>query len=584
MTAALKALLAFSDSKELWRIVNRRKILALPLLAGSLALAACGGSGEDPGTDQSSQEGVSATAQDINAQPRDALQQGGALRLNVSDFGSNWNPFHVDGNNDDLTSARRPLLPTFFDIDAEGTSKPDPNFLVSATEISASPTVVNYKLNPQAVWGDGSPIDADDMVASWKACSGEDRTFNCASTQGFDSIAKIETGADKFDVTVSFKTAYPDWTQVFGERDAVLKAESIKDADTFNTGWKELKNEWLAGPFKVQSFDNSQKVLTEVPNDKWWSDKPLLDTLIFRAISLDAVAAAFANNELDVLDIGSDPGAYARASGVADADVRQAGGPNFRHITFNTKAGLIADKTVRQAVVRGLDRTAIGESDLAGIDWPVKPLNNHVFLERQEGYVDTAQATSLDYDPEKAKADLDAAGWTVGTDGYRAKDGKPLAVKFSVLATVPVSENEGLQVQSLLKEIGIKVDLVNVPISKFQDGSLLSKHEFEMVAFSWIGTAYPFTSIKQIYGTDQDSNYAQLTLPEVDELIMQIDVETDKAKRIELANQADKIIWENVHTLPLYQRPELIATKANLANYGAFGLSSRNWQDVGFQK
>ena len=531
-----------------------------------------------------SQEPVSATAQDMNLQDRGSLQQGGTLRLDVSDFGSNWNPMHVDGNNDDLTNARRPLLPTFFDIDAQGTPKPDPNFLLSATETSASPTVVNFKLNPKAVWGDGSPVDADDMIATWKACNGQDKKFNCAATQGYDSIDKIETGADKFDITVSFKVAYPDWTNVFGERDAVLKAESIKDADTFNTGWKELKNDWLSGPFKVQDFDNSQKVLTEVPNDKWWGDKPLLDTLTFRAISPDAVAAAFSNNELDAFDIGPDPDAYARAGQVADADIRQAGGPNFRHITFNTKAGLIADKTIRQAIVRGLDRTAIGESDLAGIDWPVKPLNNHIFLESQEGYVDSAQATGIDYDPEKAKADLDAAGWKVGSDGYRAKDGKPLAVKFSVLATVAVSENEGLQVQDLLKQIGIKVDLVNVPISKFQDGSLLSKHEFEMVAFSWIGTAYPFTNIKQIYGTDQDSNFAQLSMPEVDDLIKQIDVETDKAKRIDLANQADKIIWENVHTLPLYQRPELVATKAKLANYGARGLTSLNWQDVGFQK
>ena len=75
-------------------------------------------------------------------------------------------------------------------------------------------------------------------------------------------------------------------------------------------------------------------------------------------------------------------------------------------------------------------------------------------------------------------------------------------------------------------------------------------------------------------------------MPDVDALIKQIDVETDPAKRIDLANQADKIIWENVHTLPLYQRPSLIAVKAKLANYGAFGLSDKAypWENVGYQK
>ena len=51
---------------------------------------------------------------------------------------------------------------------------------------------------------------------------------------------------------------------------------------------------------------------------------------------------------------------------------------------------------------------------------------------------------------------------------------------------------------------------------------------------------------------------------------------------IALANEADQIIWEIVHTLPLYQRPELIATRRELANYGAFGMSSIQWENVGF--
>ena len=53
---------------------------------------------------------------------------------------------------------------------------------------------------------------------------------------------------------------------------------------------------------------------------------------------------------------------------------------------------------------------------------------------------------------------------------------------------------------------------------------------------------------------------------------------------IELANATAKIIWENVMTLPLYQRPELIAVKTKLANYGAFGLSSVKWENVGYEK
>ena len=78
---------------------------------------------------------------------------------------------------------------------------------------------------------------------------------------------------------------------------------------------------------------------------------------------------------------------------------------------------------------------------------------------------------------------------------------------------------------------------------------------------------------------------SQLSVPEIDENAKLINSETDKAKRIDLTNQTAKIIWENVMTLPLYQRPELIAVKTKLANYGAFaGAQNIDWTKVGFTK
>ena len=562
--------------------MKARKILVAPLVAGTLVLSACGGGGDTGGGSEPTESIAPITSQDINVKDRADLAEGGTMRLSVSDFGDNWNPMNVNGNNADLTEARNPVLPNLFNYDTKGVPTPNPNFLESAEETNANPTTVKLKLNPKAVWGDGSPVDVDDLTATWKACNGENKKFQCASTQGYDQIASIEAGADKFDVTVTFKAAYPDWSQPLVNP---VKAESVKDAETFNNGWKSLNNDWLSGPFKVESFDSSQKVLTEVPNDKWWGEKPLLEKITFRAISPDATAAAFANNELDTFDIGPDPDAYQRTKGVSDASIRAAAGPNFRHFTFNTKAGVLTDQKVRQVIVKGLDREAIGASDLAGIDWPVQALNNNILLQNQEGYKDVAAETGINYDPDGAKADLDALGWTAGPDGIRVKDGKKLEVKFAQLSGVPVSQNEALQTQNMLKEIGVKVDIVNVPVSKFQDGSVLSNHEFEIIAFSWIGTQYPFQGISQIYGTGSDSNYSQLSDPRIDANAKKLDSETDHAKRIELANETAKIIWENVMTLPLYQRPELIAVKTKLANYGAFGLTiTPRWQDVGYEK
>jgi peptide/nickel transport system substrate-binding protein len=59
----------------------------------------------------------------------------------------------------------------------------------------------------------------------------------------------------------------------------------------------------------------------------------------------------------------------------------------------------------------------------------------------------------------------------------------------------------------------------------------------------------------------------------------------DAAKRADLGNQAAQAIWENVHTLPLYQRPMLIGVREKLANIGALGMARYPiWQNVGFTK
>ena len=576
--------------------------LALPPLLALALLAATACGGDDAGTERAdapSSTGLSTDlstgpsaestdaapaatpARDIGETDRASLREGGEIRLAIAEFAENWNPLHVDGNLAPYSQLREPLLPVFFDFDAQGVPTPNPDYVLSAEVVGEDPTVVRYRLNPDAVWGDGSPIDGDDMRAVWQACNGRNEGFDCASTEQYAPIVDIATGEDKREVTVTYEGPFPDWSQAFSIP-GVLRAESVADPETFNGGWGELRNDWLSGPFRVGGHDATQKVMTLVPSERWWGEPPLLERIVWRAIAPDATAQAFANDEIDAFDIGADPDAYQRATRVAEAEVRKAGGPNFRHFTFNSRAGLLADLTVRQAIVHALDRESIGASDLAGIDWPVAPLNNHVFLQGQEGYVDTAAATGLDHDPDKARALLDEAGWTPGADGIREKDGKPLVVKFTQIATVKASENEALQARAQLEEVGIRLDIVTIPIARFTP--TLTAHEFELIAFSWMGTPYPFSGIAQLYGTGSESNFAQLSMPEVDELAKRIAAETDTAKRIEMANRADAIVWENVHTLPLYQRPELIATRSDLANYGATGLSSLRWEDVGYRK
>ncbi len=120
----------------------------------------------------------STSAIDINAQPRDALQQGGEFRLDVGDFADNWNPYNPLGNDSDYTNdpASR-CRTTPWDFAADGTATLDPNYVLESSTSDGTPGqpfTVTYKLNPDAKWNNGDPIDVDDYIANWHALNGID--------------------------------------------------------------------------------------------------------------------------------------------------------------------------------------------------------------------------------------------------------------------------------------------------------------------------------------------------------------------------------------------------------------------------
>jgi len=564
--------------------VKARKLLAVPLFAAVLLTGACNvGKNADVPTGQKSVG--EATSQSINAQPRDSLVQGGELRLPAVELGSQWNPAQINGNDATLAQVRSPLSPSYFTVDGKGNFTFDKNYLTQEPTATGNPLVVTYELNPKAIWNDGSPINAEDFIQTWKSENGSNKAYQIISSQGMDQITSVKAGKDKFEVIMTYKSTYADWKLVFS---SVQKAASIKDPAVFNKGWisnLDKITDWFSGPFIVTNYNKTQGSVTEEPNPNWWGDKPLLKKISFKHAEADGQAGAFVNGEIDSFDVGVNADAYQRAQTAPNSELRKAAGPNWRHITVNNTAGLLKDEKLRQVIVEGLDRRQVAESDLAGLDWPAEPLNNNIFLSNQTGYVDMAKQTGLDFNQDKAKSDLDAMGWKVpagSTDGIREKDGKKLTIKFSQLVGIKVSENEATQLQNQMKGVGINIQIVNQDTATY--GEALSAGKFETIAFTWLGTPSPFQGIQQLYGTGSNSNYGKMTNPDVDKLVDPIANELDTQKRIDMANQAAAAIWTTVDTIPLYQRPDISACVKKLANFGAFGIGSVTWTDVGFMK
>jgi peptide/nickel transport system substrate-binding protein len=557
------------------------------IAAACALLTACGGS-PTPSSGTPAAAPPATTASDINPMPREQLRDGGSFTWAMLQMPTNFNLAELDGAGFEGANVMGALLPTTFDNDSEGAPVWNRNYLASEPVLdTTNGQVVTYDINPQAAWYDGTPITWEDFYWQWKASNGSDPAYQIASANGYEDIANVERGKDDREVIVTYARPFADWQALFT---GFYPASTNKDPKVFNDGWV-AQPLTTAGPFKFQSLDRTTQTITLVRNDKWWGAPAKLDRLVFRFIDPSAHVEALANGEVDAVDIGPDANKYHRALAIDGVDIRTAGGPNFRHLTINSTSPVLGDVRVRRALAMGIDRTAIARALLGPLGVAPRPLDNHIFMTNQQGYQDNSDDVGK-YDPAAAARLLDEAGWKL-EDGVRRKDGQPLEIKCVIPAGVQASRQESELVQNMLAQIGIKLAIDTVPTNDFFE-KYITPGQFDVTVFSWMGTPYPVSSGKSIYASPTrgpdggmviQQNYARIGNPEIDALYQQATAELDRTKAIAIANHIDTLIWQEVHSLTLYQRPEIIAVKRGLANFGAFGLQTPwPYADIGWAK
>ena len=560
-------------------MINRRLFLGgTASLAALTALAACGSS--KPGSDSP----VALTASDINPQDRSALQKGGELRIPISSMIPNYNPLHLDGNVGDNGS----ILQYFTGVqnwiyaeDASFTVRTEFCLDYNAEEKDGK-TVVTMHLNPKAKWNSGEPIQVADYQGVWKACNGDDPTFTemVASTDGWNSIESIEQGADQFEMITTFKSTFPDWSNVLSG--FIVPAALTKDAEAFKSWTDGSVTDHWTGPFIVTAADSTSQFLTLERNPNWWGEEALLDKVTLKAIDTNQLGTAFANKEIDVANSIIDASTYQQCQKRADAVIRQAYGTQWRHYTMNGSSGVLADQKLRQALVKGIDRLTVAQADLQGLPVPASQLllGNHLFMPQQKGYQDNSG--DLTFNKDQAIKELEELGWVLpeGKE-FREKDGQTLSIKYLRLPDTATSATEGKILQANMKDIGVEVVMDDTNNDDFFP-ERVSPGKFEIVTYAWIGTPYPLANIGQLFGKDSASNRSHVWSEALEDLIAKIAVETDPDKRIELANQADQEIWQLAAIIPIYSRADYNAVPKNLANFGSFGLSTVGYENIGY--
>jgi peptide/nickel transport system substrate-binding protein len=524
--------------------------LAALLVGLAMVAAACGG-GDDEGGD------TGGEAQ---------IQEGGTLSFASDQEQAGFNPNTAKDNLFALSNIVTSIYPSVFNIHPDFTVQLSGEFMDSAELTSEDPQTVVYKIKPNAVWSDGTPVSADDFIFWWENCNETNKKADCVSTTGYKDIESVEGSDGGKTVTAVFKNKYADWKGLFSQY--IIPAHYTKaQPGGWNTGLdKNPEKIPSAGPFIVESYTPGQS-LTLTRNDKYYGTKAHLDKIVFRYLPESTTQpAALQNNEVDMIYGQPQLDQVKIVKAIPDVTSEINFGLQYEHLDFNVKNPLLADVAVRKAFATGLniqqivDRTVKQFSDKATV------LGNRMFMNGQPEYQDH-RGSYGNGDIAGAEKLLTDAGYAKGSDGIFAKGGKKLSFNISTTAGNQLRETQEQLIQAQAKEFGMEIKIKNAEADVLF-GEWLPEGNFDISNFAWVGTPFPVSSNQPIFSTDSPQNYGKFSNPKVDELFTQAIAELDPAKAAELANQADQLLWDDMATLPLYQKPQLIGWRNTFTGIG----------------
>jgi glutathione transport system substrate-binding protein len=550
--------------------VHRGKAIAAGVAALALALTGCGSSSNGKGDSADLTAGTHGTGNFSNCakSPLDCnkgeTKAGGTITYVLEKTIPGWNENYTPSNVFEVAEVLDGLLPSAFIGTPDLKPTINPDLLVSAEQTATSPQTLVYKIQPSAVWNDGTPIDVKDFKYLADVSGGTACKCAPASTAGYSAIKSITGSANGKTVTVVMKTPFADWRTMFSNLQPAHIAAQHGDLTTpkglvasvayFD---KNVPN-FSGGPMLISSY-NKDTSITEVPNPRWYGKtKSSLKQLIYRIITDQTQEVpALQNNEVQ-------PSAdmVTNAQKVPGVSTYVGKGLNWEHLDFNEKNQFLADKTLRRAIFTAIDRDAILNRTVRQYVPDAKPLNNHIYVPGQPGYTDNITASKQgNGDISAAKKMLTSTGYSGVGSTLKTQAGKPVTFRCTYSAGNTNRQQICEIVQATLKKLGIKVTLKTTT-----DLAELGSGDYDMIVFAWVGAPYVVSSSQQIFELKGGGDYGSNNDPVAEALINKAATQTDLASVQKLMNQADRLITADAYELPLFQKPTFLAAYNNLIN------------------
>jgi peptide/nickel transport system substrate-binding protein len=410
---------------------------------------------------------------------------------------------------------------------------------------------IAFSIDPRARWHDGKPVTADDVRFSLKVFTDPRvASITAPSLANIDSISV----RDSLTAVVWFKKRTPEQFYDLAYQ-LVIVPEHVYGAiplDQLRTS-DQARKLVGSGRFRFVRWDAGQRIelIADTSN---FRGRAKLDRVIVTPVDAPTAATQLLAGQVDFVE-GFPIDQVPRLDSSAIA--RPVLYPNlgYAFMGFNphdpkvkgAPHPIFSDIRVRRALSMAVDRNGM----LRNVFGPSGHIGHGPFA-MTAPFADSAVAVPP-YDTVAAKAMLDSAGWRVGPDGIRAKNGKPF--RFTLLGTTTslFRMRYSVLLQEQFRKLGVRVDIDQNDGKTFAER--MKKGEFDVIMGSWSPDPNP-SGIKQFWGSSSIGpnglNVTSYSNPKVDALLDSASASFDPAKMKSYASHASQLIVADVPAIWLY--------------------------------
>ena len=580
----------------------RRLSAAVAVAAtGALLFSACTSpAGSDDTADGESTASSASADGPCKADLGDVTTADGEVKVSVEDEFLGYNSNTPETYSTYNSAVTDQLFSNFWYFGDDGTICSNEDF-GTYEAISEDPLQVQYTLNDEAVWSDGTPVTYADYVLDWAARAitedgkvTEDGTetplFNHIDGLTFGDYVPEGPQADSPDAksfTYDYERVYADWkiqsypafpAHVVAEQAGVSTEEFVtaveeldlpvlkKAAKFWNEGWLSQPGQVpdpaiapVTGPynFKADGWEAGQYITLEA-NSEYWGTPAATKELTFRFVAADAQIQALANGDLDAINPNGptvDTVTQLEQLG-SSVNVETSATLTWEHLDFNFNSGIFSDSLeAREAFALCVPRQKIVDDLIKPIDPEAVIMNAREVFPFQDSYEDLVSET---YDGRYDEVDLDAAKEKFTAAGL--KEGEKVRIGYA--APNPRRAAEVEAIKSSCDQVGFEI--VDSAAPDFFDKDL-PNGDYEVALFAWAGSGQ-IASGENIYSTPGTQNYGGYSDETVDEAWKTLASSTDEAVHAEQTVIIEKQLWDTLFGIPLFAHPGVIASSSSLEN------------------